>query len=211
MNKTTKILCILVGAAMIISAPMVMAASWELSHNSSDEPFSTTSVLNNTGTEIVGTSETTPIVITNDGTKTINFESGSVDDALLELEVYNLTKGEESYTTATMFANVSYIHVKFPDNPESDHRGWINITSFDGTMVHCYWSRLSNIDLQNGVWVDGGGNPTKDFELQTGHEFHLRVFYEIDTDACDEDDYSSPSYAGKPAGAGVAYQLIYYE
>jgi len=93
MNKTTKILCILVGAAIIISAPMVMAASWELSHNTEDETFRTTSVLNNTGTKIVGTSETTPIVITNDGTKTINFESGSVDDAQLDLEILQSYKG----------------------------------------------------------------------------------------------------------------------
>lgn len=210
MKKKMKIIAVLI-LAIAVATPVVMATSWVLSHNTGNEPFRTTSVMNNTGSHTVGTSLTTPIVITNTGTSTINFETGDEGDASIDISLWNLTKGGESYTTATMIAGVAYYWLRFPQNPVTNHRGWINMTCEMYTSTYHFESLTNSVIQGYGTWVDGGGSPTEDFVLQNGHTMELRVFYTIDTDDCDEDDYSSPASGFKPADAGVRYRIVYYE
>jgi len=182
MNKKTKILTILITASIIASMPIVMAASWELSHNTGDEPFSMGTVTNNTGTQVIWTNKTDPIVITNDGTMSINGsteEPFTTNDAWIELWMYKIyLDGDDTND----WADVEKIRVKFP----SGDNEWVEIDENDlvigGGAPNVGHLILNDTTYNNGTYVDIEGSPTDGYTLNQTEELHIQVAYGADTD-----------------------------
>jgi hypothetical protein len=214
MNKKIKIVSIVIGAILLIMTPIVMA-TWGTTHNSGSEPFKTTSVADGTGTKVVGTSSTTPIIITNNGTTDINCNLTILapleGDSAILMKVYNLTELGAAYAPGVMQANVTYVWLNFPDDDIASNRGWLNFSL--NTWLLNYSSVIASnsnlvafakwVSTENGHTADDA--PPGTFSLDSTDELWVRVWYTIDTNWCDENDYFAPS------GHSIEYCLTYYE
>lgn len=211
MNKKTLYFLILLLISVSLTVP-VMAYTWDISYNSSDEPFTASNLGKDTGMQT--TTLTDVINITNDGSL-INGETGLSGDAILDITAENLTTNGTEMLDGAM---VEAIWVNFYDHAISDHRGWCNITALtaeplgnSGCLKTDYSASIGFTDTRfNSLaeWVStenghtAGDNPTMGYALDTGETMGIKIIYSIDTDSCDIGSYYDPS------GHGVSVDLV---
>lgn len=196
MYRKGKIIIILVGAVVLLSASIVIAA-WSFSDNWNDGCFETNDIAEDTGIQYPVTSLVSPMIITNDGDLVNGNQTDAASgNAWVLLTAYTLyPDGVDGDDVNLAYAHD--IHINFPDHDTASQVGFASIEYADcnveldgGGRKDNSWFNLSDAMWQSDFTWDttenghtAGQHPSEGYEWDTNDELQIAVTYACDTDA----------------------------
>lgn len=213
MNKKTKIIGILI-ITLAMLFPIV-SATWVFSDNSGDNPFETNAVPINYVMPTPKTSFVDPMIITNEGTTTVNGNySDETDGNWIYLSVRDVYLGgvydsDQKFSATTLYVN-------FSDHATTSQQGWAYATGALLTAgTHNKYIKLTDDAWKNFTWKDTAyghnayDHPTMGYELAQDEEVRIAVgYYTATTSGFDTGSYFGEQ--GYPAGGdydGVSWAI----
>lgn len=203
MKNKLKLFIVLIVSISILS-PIILAA-WNVSDNSGSNPFQTNDVASGTGIVEATTSFSSPMIISVDGTETVNGDFDDLDDGNWFYISCRILYLDGDNAEDTIYP--SKLYVNFPDHPTASQRGWAYASPLldfnEGTRN--YWFNLTDdfweeefkwVTTENGHTA--GQNPSTGYTVEPGDEVHLAIKYNVYTDTRDVGTYFGEQ--GYPVG-----------